>query len=171
MMKATAGFFLLACSVWGQIPLCWPPTLNAIVAGNQQQAAPSTIYFWCTGLAEVPALIGLNCPTPIIIPATEAPGVPIYLGLTSTGLLHVSDGCAAPTGCSVLCAATATACYQDIFMVPAPGEFPIAIYTVGQGMKGTWTGQPALPLVTVLGCDQNGYTVSYAPGQITVRCQ
>jgi hypothetical protein len=67
----TAG---AAAGVILQILSCFNPTIIPIVAGPQNQPASSTIYFLCTGLSSSPALMGINCPGNISIPASALPG-------------------------------------------------------------------------------------------------
>jgi hypothetical protein len=154
------------------VPDCIPPAVYAVVSGPTTQPPPSTIYFSCLNLAGIPALANVQCGTApypgaatplgtLTIPATASIGQTVYIGLVpSTGVLHVS----APfsVGCDN--------CYQELFPAPGIGEYQIANYVVGIAMQSTWTGYPALPTVTVTGCDTNGYTISYGPGSITVVC-
>ena len=177
-MRLTLALLFATLPLVAQVGVCSPPSVYAVVAGPQPNPAPpSAIYFTGSGIYPIPALAAVPWPLPSIsIPATASPGQQVYIGINpnnSPNFLHVS----APF--AVTCAPFPAipqgpmlgGCYQDIFPAPAPGEYPVALYTVGFGVQPLWTGYPAIPTVTVQGCDANGYTVSYGPGTITVVCQ
>jgi hypothetical protein len=121
-----------------QVMSCTPllstlPSISATVAGAQ-------IVFACAGLALLPQL---TCPAAFAI-GPLAPGRVVGLWVGPGGL-HVSGANGIPLSC--------TGCYQDATMSPYPGEYPVALCSVGGACVPTWTGVPALPVVTVpAGC-------------------
>lgn len=166
MRRIVALLSLYCFEAFGQVspPPCAMPTLYAVVAGWQGQSPPITVYFLCSGLAALPALMGFNCPGPLTVPATARAGEQLYIGLApADGQLHLASASFAVGGCNP------PSCYQDWTPMPYVGEYTVAVYTVGSGIKPTWTGAPAQPVVKVIGnCNA---IVTYAPDAITVTCQ
>jgi len=157
------------CSITG---LAVGPQIYAQTVGTQPPGMPPvSIRLVCNNLTLIPALSGLDCSRfSVSVPATVPPGTQIYMGMNQSGILHVSDGNASPEA-PQYCPQSSTVCFQDIFSGPAPGEYVIGTYTVASRIAYGWTGVPTIPLVNVMGCDTNGYTVAYTAASITVTCQ
>lgn len=118
------------------------------------------LHFVCNNLFAIPQFQQTPCPAPIPLPAI-APGLQIYFGLGSSGVLHV--------GLPNQSVTLTCNCAQDMTQSGAPGEWPIGVWTSGFGITPQW-GAPAMPMVTVLGCDTNGYSVAQSAGSVTVTC-
>jgi hypothetical protein len=123
------------------------------LAPGPQPAPGPQIVFACAGLALLPQLA---CPDAFAI-GLLAPGQVVGLWVGPAGL-HVSDANSLPLGC--------TACYQDATMSAYPGEFPVALCSVGGACVPTWTGAPALPVVSV----PAGCSAVQSVSQVVVTC-
>jgi hypothetical protein len=141
-----------------QVMSCTPvlatlPSISASIAGPSPLAPGPQIVFACAGLTLLPQLA---CPDAFPI-GVLAPGQVIGLWVGPAGL-HVSDANGIPTAC--------VDCYQDATMSPYPGEWPVALCQVGGVCRPTWTGAPALPIVTV----PAGCAAMQSVGQVVVTC-